>query len=305
MKCGALLLSAFLLNPLAVWAGGQAQCRLTSPEIKRLAGRVPVLYQKEVAAALKKSGRNGCGLARVIEDAQGIQIEGAAFLIANMPDKDLASLDEHYIKENNALAYEVLNEVAWGQSIPTEIFLNYVLPYASVNERRDRWRKDFHDRFIGIAKSSGSIKEAALKLNKHVFKELDVSYNPDKRPKADQSPYESTEAKYASCTGLSVLLIDALRSVGIPARLTGTAMWPDNSGNHTWVEIWDGEWHYVGASESTAFDDAWFTAKAAQADQSHPIYAVSFERTSQHFPMRWAQRNRTVPAIDVTDRYKK
>ena len=50
-----------------------------------------------------------------------------------------------------------------------------------------------------------------------IFEKLDVVYST-KRPKADQSPGESIKAGLASCTGLSILLISACRSVGIPAR---------------------------------------------------------------------------------------
>ena len=44
----------------------------------------------------------------------------------------------------------------------------------------------------------------------------------------------------ASCTGLSVLLVDALRAAGIPARFAGTPAWHDDRGNHSWVEVWIG-----------------------------------------------------------------
>ena len=175
-----------------------------------------------------------------------------------------------------------------GKDIPQEIFLNDVLPYATLNEHRDQWREDFHQRFIKIARDSKTIDQAVEVLNKYVFSTLQVSYSADKRPKPDQSPYESIQAHYASCTGLSILLTDALRSVGIPARIAAIAMWPDESGNHTWVEVWDGQWRYVGAAESTSLDNAWFTKKASQADAQHPIYASSFKKTSQSFPMRWA-----------------
>jgi hypothetical protein len=37
------------------------------------------------------------------------------------------------------------------------------------------------------------------------------------RPKADQSPYESIEAKLASCTGLSVLTIGLVGQIRIGA----------------------------------------------------------------------------------------
>jgi len=231
------------------------------------------------------------------------QQEGLAFLIANMPSQDQVTLKKSFLIEDVRLAYQAMNEVPWGKAIPKEIFLNDILPYAILNERRDNWRKDFYHRFIQVARTSKTIDQAVIALNKYVFDALDVSYNATKRPKPDQSPYESMQAHYASCTGLSILLTDALRSVGIPARIAAIAMWPDDSGNHTWVEIWDGQWHYVGASESTSLDHAWFTIKASQTDARHPIYATSFKKTFLSFPMRWAPDLKFVPALDVTESY--
>src|SRR6478752_4758171 len=49
-------------------------------------------------------------------------------------------------------------------------------------------------------------------------KNLKVGYSTERRA-ANQSPSESRESGKASCTGLSILLSDACRSVGIPARL--------------------------------------------------------------------------------------
>ncbi len=231
--------------------------------------------------------------------------EGLSFLMANMPPQDRTGLSPAFLVENTKLAYQVMDEVPWGKSIPKNIFLNDVLPYASLNELRDDWRADFHQRFIKIAQESKTIDQAVIRLNKYVFDTLHVSYSADKRPKPDQSPYESIKAHYASCTGLSILLVDALRSVGIPARIAAIPMWPDESGNHTWVEIWDGRWHYTGAAEPNILDHAWFTTKASQADASHPIYASSFKKTSLIFPMRWAPELKYVSAIDVTANYKK
>ncbi len=234
-------------------------------------------------------------------DAQ--QQEGLAFLKANMSASDVTALKNDFLVEDVRLAYQAVNEVPWGKGMPQEIFLNDVLPYASLNERRDNWRADFHRRFIKIARKSKTIDQAVLALNKYVFKTLHVSYSADKRPKPDQSPYESIRARWASCTGLSILLVDALRSAGIPARIAGVEMWPDDSGNHTWVEIWDGQWHYVGAAESSSLDKAWFTKKVSQTDARHPVYAASFKKTGLSFPMRWAPDLKSVPAVDVTENY--
>ncbi len=112
----------------------------------------------------------------------------------------------------------------------------------------------------------------------------------------------------ASCTGLSILLVDACRSVGIPARLAGTPMWSNKSGNHTWVEVWDNGWHFIGASEPDAqgLDHAWFEHNASEAVEniaSNAIYAVSFKKTGLAFPLDWASEINWVSAVNVTARY--
>ncbi len=104
-----------------------------------------------------------------------------------------------------------------------------------------------------------------------------------------------------------MLAVNACRAVAIPARLAGTPLWTDGSGNHTWVEVWDGSWHVIGASESTQLDQTWFNDKAARADPAQPlnrIYATSFARTRIAFPLVWDRSIRSVPAIDVTACYK-
>ena len=45
-------------------------------------------------------------------------------------------------------------------------------------------------------------------------------------------------------------------------RLVGVPLWLDRSGNHAWVEVWDGSrWRYTGAAEPTEdrLDEAWET----------------------------------------------
>ena len=281
-------------------------CELSRPQMDKINSVVRLVgssYQKDVLWALKKSGKNGWELIKAIEHANPQQREGMAFLIAHMPGRDLVALKGDFLLENDQLAYQVMTETPWGRDIPKEIFLNDVLPYAIINEHRDNWRKDFHQRFMTMAKTCKTIDQAVMALNKYVFDNLQVAYSATERPKPDQSPYESMRAHYASCTGLSVLLTDALRSVGIPARIAAVPAWADGSGNHTWVEIWDGQWHYIAAAEPTGLDHAWFTQKASRTDTQHPIYATSFKRTGLSFPMRWAPRLRFVPAVDVTKEY--
>ena len=90
--------------------------------------------------------------------------------------------------------------------------------WSFLNEKRDAWRKTFFDELKDIAADCKTKGEVAIKLNKAVFERFNVKYSKA-RPKADQSPYETIKASMASCTGLSVLLVDACRAVGVPARV--------------------------------------------------------------------------------------
>jgi Transglutaminase-like superfamily len=288
---------ALLVGPPAL-AGGNP----VDPALDLL----PAEARSVVAERLAKAGDNGPALARAIAEAPPEQREAVGFLIANMPESDLKTLGKDYLLANVRHAYLAREATPWGRNIPEELFFEDVLPYASVNERRDDWRKDFYDRFLPVAKESATPAEAVKRLNVEVFKTLNVAYHATKRPKPDQSPYESIQAGYASCTGLSILLIDACRAVGIPARMVGTPRWTDRSGNHSWVEVWDREWSFVGACEPSKLNEGWFLEKASKADESKPehrIYATSFKATDTHFPMVWKRSARDVPAEDVTRRY--
>lgn len=262
-----------------------------------------------VEAALARSGDNRSELEKALAQVPDDQRVGLHFLLEHMPDSDLKSLKAEFLLENLSLAYKVRQESAWGKSLPENVFLNDVLPYANINERRDAWRKEFYDRFWPIVKEMKSPGLAGAKLNQAIFKELNVKYST-KRRRADQGPRESMESGLASCTGLSILLIDACRACGVPARFVGTPLWTDKSGNHSWVEIWDDGWHFTGAAEANGdeLDKAWFADRAttAQLDTpEHSIYAVSFQKTPLNFPMVWDRSNKEVYAINVTERYLK
>ncbi len=229
------------------------------------------------------------------------------FVIANMPAQDLQALSAEFLLENLSLAYKAMAEAPWAKSISPELFLNDVLPYASVTEQRDDWRQKLYDICKPLVKDCKTPGDAAQVLNQKIFKMFDVHYSM-KRRAPDQGPFETMKTRVATCTGLSILLVDACRSVGVPARIAGTPLWSNKTGNHTWVEIWDGDWHFAGAAEADpkGLDRGWFVGNASQAvknDPNHAIYASSFKRTGLTFPLSWARGVDYVSAVNVTDRY--
>ena len=263
---------------------------------------------EQISAALKTAGKNRTEIQRAIDDVTTDQRKGMRFLVAYMPERDLTSLTAKFLIEQTDYAYRAWRESPWTDQIPESVFFNDVLPYASINERRDNWRADFFKRFRPLVAKAKTPGEAATQLNRAVFGRVKVRYSTG-RPKADQSPYESIKAGLASCTGLSVLLIDACRAVGVPARFVGTPLWADGSGNHSWVEVYnEGGWHFTGAAEPTGnqLDRGWFLGRASKAQanhRKHAIYATSYKPTGQSFPMVWLPEATYVHAINVTARY--
>ena len=259
--------------------------------------------------SLSKSGANRVELLKALREVPIGQREGIQFLVENMPLEDLQSIKAVFLLENLAMTYTVMQEVPWAKSIPLDIFLNDVLPYASVNESRDDWRKRLYEICQPLIQHCKTPGEAAMALNQQIFKLLKVKYST-KRRVPNQGPFETMATGVATCTGLSILLVDACRAVGVPARIVGTPLWSNNSGNHTWVEIWDGSWLFTGAAEQNpnGFNRGWFVDNASKAikdNQRHAIYATSFKKTNLNFPLSWAKDVDHVSAINVTDSYTK
>ena len=271
-----------------------------------LAPQAPV--DEGLAQALQRAGDNAPEIRRAIAEAPDEQRAAMRFLVRHMPEHDLKALQADFLLENLALAAEARFATPWAQAVPVEIWRNDVLPYAQVNEEREAWRADFRQRFAPLVADAASTTEATMRLNAHIFGELGVKYST-RRNRPDQAPSESIELGLASCTGLSILLADACRAVGVPARLAGTANWFDSRGNHTWVEIWDQDgWHFVGAAEPDpkGLDRGWFAGDAARAtpgSREFGIWAASWQPTGHSLPMVWARSIDWVHAVDVTARY--
>lgn len=231
----------------------------------------------------------------------------ACFLVANMPEADRNALSVAFLTENLNLAFQARREFPWAAQVPEDIFLNDVLPYAVFDESRDPWRAELLATSRELVKEARTAAEAAQALNRQLFKVINVHYNTG-RKRPNQSLKESQALGMATCTGLSIILVEACRAVGVPARAVGTPLWSNLRGNHTWVEIWDGDWHFTGADEYDArgLDRGWFVGDAAKAQADvprHAIYATSWKQAGLSFPMVWSRRDDSVAAVNITARY--
>ena len=244
------------------------------------------------------------------------QREDMEFLIVNMLDEDRNLMSLDLLKENVEYATMVREKYEWAKALPKEVYQHDVLPFHVVDEVRDAWRKELYEMFAPAVDTCKTMYDAVCAVNANIPQLTGVHYNT-KREKTNQSPRESMRQGMASCTGLAILLVDAYRAVGIPARFAGTASWHDDRGNHSWTEVWlDGEWRVTEYYFPSQLDHLWFMADASKAkadDRTYAIYATRFGKAQDWFPMVWADGDKedcviedlpqTVGAENVTERY--
>lgn len=269
----------------------------------------PLLAACLLVAGSAQDGGDLVDAARAAHGEAGVR--AAEFLLAHRPDRD-RGLGTDFLLEHLTLALEARERHPWARKVPEALFLNDVLPYAVLDETRERWRPEMLKVAAPLVEDATTAEEAIQALNRGLFNAVGVHYDKG-RKKPNASPSESIEQGRATCTGLSILLIDACRAVGIPARAAGVFLWHDDRGNHTWVEAWDGErWRFLGADEYDAqgLDRGWFTSDAARAvagDLRHAVWASSWApgpAGASHFPLAWAPESKAVAAVEVTERYR-
>lgn len=183
--------------------------------------------------------------------------EGLQFLYAYMPLCDLTMQSPSYIHQQVKTALEANKTFKWGNKVPKEIFLHFVLPYRANNEYPDNARQVFFnelkDRVIGL-----NMYNAALEVNHWCHEK--ANYRPsDSRT---SGPLTVVRTTHGRCGEESTFTVTALRAVGIPARQVYTPRWAHTDDNHAWVEVWvDGKWYFLGACEpDPELNMGWFAA---------------------------------------------
>lgn len=196
------------------------------------------------------------------------------YLYANMPLSDAVDYPFEIFLEYAEHGAMLLRDGIWdwkketserkGESCKNAevLFLECVVFHRVNTEGITPCRRLFYeqlkDRIIGK-----SLKDAILEVNYWCAEEVAYQCSDDRTL--------SAEAVYRSGTGRcgeeSVFAVNALRSVGIPARQVYAHRWAHCDDNHAWVEVWcEGKWHYLGACEpEEILDKGWFTGAASRA----------------------------------------
>lgn len=220
-----------------------------------------------------------------------------------------------YTQQNAEYAMRARNEVPAVSDVPIALFLRDVLPPQHLDEPINEWRKPFFETLLPHVKECKTVKEVAETVIPLTFTDLGatVEFKANQTPGIMAPINETLAHGYASCTGLSILVADALRAVGVPARVVGTPEWnrPER-GNHNWVEVWTGDgWHFLDAApvKKVTWDKAWFApghdSATAIPGGIHGIYTAVWDKddADSNYTVTWRDPQYTMPAIDLTSKY--
>lgn len=264
---------------------------------------------------LDAAGSNAGELVAAWRDVTSSRRSTMVHLIANLPPRDARTMPAPFLIEQVELAHESFEGSPWHTGVPEAVFLDAVVPPFHIDERRDDWRRDFVSRFRDLAWSASTQEDAVRTLNREMYRSLGITFDANKRLTNEQSPYQSIRQGCASCTGMSILLANACRAAGIPARVAGIPEWPTGD-NHTWIEVFDpidDRWHWVEAYGDGGYDEGWWVEKVREiaasdpVDPRHRIWAATWTRADSvpdRMPLWWLDdSDDPIPGVDRTGDY--
>lgn len=189
---------------------------------------------------------------------------------------------------------------AWEEAVPADIARDYVEADTVLDETPCDWREAVGSIFRPVVAGMADAEQATLCIASRMTELTGVYYSMDRR-KANMNALEALAEKKVSCTGQSILLVCALRSVGIPARAVCVCTWNHVRGNHTWAEAWvHGEWRMIEFNEKS-FNTPWVMESVGLLNTARPEQRVYAAAPSAH--MRIPYGPTTICVEDVTERY--
>ena len=222
------------------------------------------------------------------------------FLYNNMSLPDRLDNDTTYYRAQVEAALTARAELPWGHSVPEREFRHFVLPPRVNNEDLDDFRQRYYtelrDRVKGLTMS-----DAILEVNHWCHEH--VTYRPTSS--RTLGPVATIRTAYGRCGEESVLLVAALRTVGIPARQVYTPRWAHTDDNHAWVEAWaDGKWHFLGACEpEPILDLGWFNESASRGMIMHTKVFGAYDGPEEVVKREPSCEKPLITEINVTEHY--
>lgn len=154
--------------------------------------------------------------------------------VSVLPDSSVVT-SQMLISNINA-AFEAWETAPWGKDTDFATFCDYILPYRCSGEHiGGNWRQALREEYVGVISGVTDILRAFAMVKSAVYNNIALSNA--------YCPYEldaitTHKIGRAECGQRAIVLVDALRALGIPAAIDFTPVWADYSSmSHGWVAV--------------------------------------------------------------------
>lgn len=237
---------------------------------------------------------------RGLDQCNEIEQYSIKFLYTCMPLSDMAnySFDIYLSYVRHGLFLK--ENMPWGEKIPANIFLKYVMFYRINNENIEECRRTFYNNLIDRIKDK-DMPEAVIEVNYWCLEQATYQTTDERTA----SPLTVLRSAYGRCGEESTFTVTALRSVGIPARQVYVPRWSHCDDNHAWVEVWcNGKWNYLGACEpEPSLNIGWFTAAASRAMLINSRIFTSMNNVNQIVDEELISKNDKAALVNSIENY--
>ncbi len=185
------------------------------------------------------------------------------------PMSELLSIDFSLLHKYASHAAMLKESMSWAKDLDLDTFLCYVAGARAHLERVTDVREFFYDELKDIVKDR-TLTEAACLVN---FWCSEQATYGDTDALTESSPLGMYNGGSGRCEEESVFVVNAMRSVGIPARVC-PMFWSIVPGGHAVTQVLiDGEWHYMGSCEpDPVVDSGWFTGRLGSLIKTEHLF---------------------------------
>lgn len=137
-------------------------------------------------------------------------------------------------------------------SIPFDIFCNYILPPVISDEKYDDWRIACNKKYSNLINDYADINFICDTLNKNLGKDFKLTYKNTDKPK---NWTQFNTQKEGDCFVMSQVILYPLRALGYPTAIDYTPGWGNANGRHSWNSIYyNGRWYpFMGLELGTNY----------------------------------------------------
>jgi len=216
-------------------------------------------------------------------------------LLLNLDDADLVQESAMDLFDDLQAALETRETFPWARELSKADFCRYVIPVRVDDEPLQRYRRWLMQKLAAVVKRCQTAEEAALEVNLWLGQRVTYQ-STDWR---DQGPLTTLSCGFGRCGEETILLVAALRCVGLAARMVYVPYWAHCSDNHAWVEVkTETKWKYMGACEpDAALDHAWFDEPVLRA----PVLLANVSQVDSTEP--GAVKGRRLWQLNTTENY--